>query len=210
MDAKKKTVYAAEQRTPAVRAARKFFRELIRRYCATRLIFLDEFGCNTAMSRRYAWAPKGKKAIGYAPLNYGENVSVVAAMGLNGMTASMQIEGAISGEVFLEYVRQVLVPTLRPGDVVVMDNLPVHKVDGVAQAIHDAGAKILYLPSYSPDFNPIELCFSKIKDFLRKISARTKEGLEQALTQAFQSITLSDIRGWFKHAGYALLSGLPF
>lgn len=162
------------------------------------------------MTRRYAWAPKGKKALGYAPVNYGDNVSVIAAMGLNGMTASMQIDGAISGEVFLEYVRQVLVPTLRQGDLVIMDNLPVHKVDGVLEAIHAVGAQVRFLPSYSPDFNPIELCFSKIKTFLRKAEARTKEGLDQALTQAFQSITLKDIRGWFKHSGYSLLSGLPF
>lgn len=173
-------------------------------------MFLDEFGCNQGMTRRYAWAPKGKKAIGYAPVNYGENVSVVAAMRLDGVGASMQIEGAMTGEAFLKYLHRFLVPTLRPNDVVVMDNLSVHKVEGVAEAIRSAGARVLYLPPYSPDYNPIELCFSKIKTFLRKAEARTKKGLDQALTQAFQSITLKDIRGWFKHAGYNLLTGLPF
>jgi len=173
-------------------------------------VFLDEFGCNRAMTRRYARAPKGKRAIGYAPVNYGENVSVVAAMRLDGLTASMQIEGAMTGDAFLAYVQQVLVPTLRPGDIVVMDNLGSHKVDGIAQAIRSAGAELRYLPPYSPDYNPIELCFSKIKTFLRKAEARTAEGLDHALTQAFQLVTLKDIRGWFKHAGYSLLTGLPF
>ncbi len=162
------------------------------------------------MTRSYARAPIGQRAIGYAPVNYGDNVSVVAAMRLDGMTASMQIDEAMTGDAFLAYVNQVLVPTLKPGDIVIMDNLGSHKVQGIAQAIRSAGAEIRYLPPYSPDFNPIELCFSKIKALLRKAEARTKESLDQALTQAFQSITLKDIRGWFKHAGYNLLTGLPF
>lgn len=162
------------------------------------------------MTRRYARAPKGKRAVGYAPVNYGDNVSVVAAMRLDGITASMQIDGAFNTETFLAYVEQVLVPTLRPGDIVVMDNLAIHKAEGVKELIRSAGAQVRYLPPYSPDFNPIELCFSKIKTFLRKLEARTKEGLDHALTQAFLTITPRDARGWFKHAGYSTLSGLPF
>ena len=162
------------------------------------------------MTRRYARAPRGKRAVGYAPVNYGDNVSVVAAMRLDGVTASMQIDGAFTGETFLTYVEQILAPTLRPGDIVVMDNLGVHKVQGVKELIRKTGAQLRYLPPYSPDFNPIEQCFSKIKAFLRKAEARTKEGLDHALTQAFQSITQKDARGWFNHAGYSLLSGLPF
>lgn len=170
------------------------------------MVFLDEFGCNMAMTRRYARGPKGKRVKGYAPVNYGPNVSVLAAMRKDGVSTSMRIEGATTGEVFLAFLRHFLVPTLRPGDLVVMDNLAAHKVHGVKELLAEAGARPLYLPPYSPDYNPIEMCFSKLKTFLRAKAAWTREGLDQALTQAFSRVTPQDTNAWVKHCGYALLN----
>lgn len=170
------------------------------------MVFLDEFGCNAGMTRRYARAPKGKRVKGYAPINYGPNVSVLAAMRHDGITTAMRIPGPTTGEVFLAFLRQFLLPTLRPGDVVVMDNLSAHKVSGVQEVLAEAGARPYYLPPYSPDYNPIEMCFSKLKGILRAKAAETLEGLDQALTQAFNLISSQDTAGWVKHCGYGLLN----
>lgn len=172
---------------------------------AERLRFLDEAGVNRAMSRRYARSPRGKRAAGHAPLNYGKNLTIVAALGIDGVTAAMTIQGAINGAAFIAYVEQVLAPTLKPGQIVIMDNLSSHKVDGVRQAIEACGAELVYLPRYSPDMNPIEKCWSKIKTALRRVAARTQEALEQALVDALNSIRPSDARGWFRHCGYPSL-----
>lgn len=169
------------------------------------MVFLDEFGCNAGMTRRYARGPKGKRVRGYAPVNYGPNVSVLAAMRHDGISTAMRIQGATTGEVFLAFLRHFLVPELRPGDMVVMDNLAAHKVAGVRELLAEAGARPFYLPPYSPDYNPIELCFSKIKGFLRAKAADTLEGLDQALTQALNRISPQDTAAWARHCDYGFL-----
>jgi transposase len=156
------------------------------------------------MTRLYGRAPQGKRVIGAVPRNDGANVTMLAALGSQGIEAVMTIDGATDAEVFRAYVEQVLRPTLRPGDIVIMDNLRAHKVAGIREAIEQVGAQLLYLPPYSPDLAPIEACWSKLKTALRTAKARTREALEQAIAQALTTITASDARSWFHHCGYAL------
>lgn len=165
-------------------------------------MFVDEFGCNRGMARRYARAYLGERAVAYAPVNYGDNISVIAAMRHDGLTAAMSIPGATDGIAFLAFVNKVLVPTLQHDDIVVLDNLGAHKMQAVRNAIEAAGATLLLLPPYSPDLNPIEQCISKLKHYLRSVAARTKEGLDHALTQAFKTITSQDTDHWVRHSGY--------
>ena len=168
----------------------------------SRFKFLDEAGSNIAMTRRYGRAAPGERVNEATPLNYGENITMLAAISLSGIDAPMTIEGAVDGLVFKTYVEQVLAPTLKRGDVVVMDNLGAHKVAGVLEAIEARGAKVIFLPPYSPDMNPIEKCWSKIKTYLRAAKARTREALEKALKEALLLITPSDAAGWFVSCGY--------
>jgi transposase len=156
------------------------------------------------MTRRYGRAPKGERVIGAVPQNYGANVTMLAALGSQGVEAVMTIEGATDAEVFRSYVEQVLRPTLHQGDIVIMDNLRAHKAAGIREAIEQTGARLQYLPPYSPDLAPIERCWSKLKTALRRAKARTREALEHAITQALATITASDARSWFHHCGYAL------
>ena len=156
------------------------------------------------MTPRYGRAKPGERVNEATPLNYGENITMLAAISLSGIDAPMTIEGAVDGLVFKTYVEQVLAPTLEHGDVVVMDNLAAHKVDGVIDAIEARGAKAIFLPPYSPDLNPIEKCWSKIKTYLRSAKARTREALEKALKEALLLITPSDASGWFASSGYAI------
>ena len=169
-----------------------------------RLKFIDESGANIAMTRLYGRAPRGQRVVGSVPQNYGQNVTMLAALSATGVEAMMTVEGATDGDVFRSYVREVLAPTLRKGDIVVLDNLGAHKVNGVRAAIEERGARLIYLPPYSPDLNPIERCWSKIKTALRAAKARTREALEEAIKQALATVTESDARAWFKHCGYAL------
>ena len=177
----------------------------MKQLCASRIVFLDEFGCHRGMTRRYARAFLGERARDYAPLNYGDNISVITTMRLDGIPTALSIKGAVNGEIFVAFIRKFLAPSLKPGDIVVMDNLPAHKPDGIREAIEEVGAQLLYLPPYSPDLNPIEQCISKLKGFLRSVAAITKEGLDLALTQAFNSVSSQDIKGWVEHAGYLTL-----
>lgn len=154
------------------------------------------------MTPRYGRAKPGERVNEATLLNYGENISMLAAISLSGIDAPMTIEGAVDGLVFLAYVKLFLAPTLIPGDIVVMDNLSAHKVAGVIEAIEARGAKVIYLPPYSPDLNPIEKCWSKIKTYLRAAKARTREALEEALKEALLLITPSDLAGWFASCGY--------
>lgn len=167
-----------------------------------RLKFLDEAGSNIAMTRLYGRAAPGERVIEGAPQNYGEKVSMLGCLSLSGISAPMTISGAVDGLVFLAYVEQVLVPTLAPGDVVVMDNLSAHKAKRVRELIEGCGAKLIYLPPYSPDLNPIEKCWSKIKTYLRAAKARTREALKKALAEVLQLITEEDAAGWFSSCGY--------
>jgi len=167
------------------------------------LVFIDECGSNAAMAREYGRAPQGQRVHDAKPINYGENVTILGALTLKGLDAVMTIEGACNGEVFLAYVGEVLCPTLRPGQFVIMDNLSAHKVTGVREAIEAVGATLLYLPPYSPDFNPIEPAWSKLKSFLRSVAARTVDLLIDAVGVAMSMVTPGDCQGWFAHCGYA-------
>jgi transposase len=168
------------------------------------LKFIDESGVNIAMTRLWGRAPKGQRVVGSVPQNWGSNITLLAALSASGVCATMTIEGATDTDVFCAYVSQVLSPTLCAGDIVVMDNLSAHKAQKVRELIEAKGARLVYLPPYSPDLNPIERCWSKIKTYLRAAKARTSERLNEAIKQAFETITESDARAWFKHCGYAL------
>lgn len=167
-----------------------------------RLVFVDESGCNIAMAREYGWAPRGQRANGHVPKNWGDNVSMMGAIGIGGLRTLGTLNGSIDGEAFEAWVANFLVPTLKPGDIVLWDNLSVHKVAGAREAIDAVGAQLVWLPPYSPDFNPIEECWSKLKAVLRSIAARTREELDTAIAKAMAAITPADARGWFRHAGY--------
>jgi transposase len=156
------------------------------------------------MTRLYGRAPKGERVTGSAPQNYGSNITMLGTLSVTGLSALMTVDGATDGEVFLAFVREVLTPTLRPGDIVVLDNLGAHRSAAARKAIEARGAQLVFLPPYSPDLNPIERCWSKIKTALRAAKARTREALEAAIKQAITTVTESDARAWFKHCGYVL------
>lgn len=166
------------------------------------LKFLDEAGSNIAMTRLYGRAARGERVFEATPQNYGENVTMLACLSAAGLSAPMTVEGAVDGQVFKAYVKEVLAPTLLKGDVVIMDNLGAHKVKGIREAIEACGAKVIYLPPYWPDLNPIEKCWSKIKTYLRAAKARTRQALEQALKEALLLVTEKDAQGWFASCGY--------
>ena len=169
---------------------------------ADRLVFLDECGSNIALTPLYARAPKGERARGSVPRNRGKNMTLIAALSLEGMGASMILEGGVNAPAFESSVEQVLAPSLQPGQVVVMDNLSVHQVARVQQLIEERGCHLLFLPAYSPDCSPIEETFSKIKAFWRRAGARTREALQEAIAQALLTVTSQDAHGWFRHCGY--------
>ena len=154
------------------------------------------------MTRTHARAPLGERAYGTEPFHHGCNISVISALGLEGVCAPMRIEGAVNSEVFELYVQHLLVPCLRPGHLVGLDNVKFHSAPKALELLEAAGARVLYLPAYSPDFNPIEGCISKIKTTLRSCKARTKRKLTNALGKALALITQEDIHGWFEHSGY--------
>lgn len=156
------------------------------------------------MTRLYGRAPKGQRVVGSAPQNYGSNITMLGALSVAGLSALMTVDGATDGEVFTAFVCQVLAPTLRAGDIVVLDNLGAHRSATARRAVERRGVRLQFLPPYSPDMNPIERCWSKIKTLLRAAKARTRETLEEAIKQAISAVTESDARAWFKHCGYVL------
>jgi len=169
-----------------------------------RLVFLDESGVTTEMTRRYGRAPRGERVAEGTPAGHWRTLTVLGARTMRGLVAAMTIESPTDGDVFLAYVEQVLCPRLQPGQVVVMDNLAAHKVAGVRAWIEATGAELLYLPPYSPDFNPIEQAWSKVKQWLRSAKARTLETLETAITESLAAITADHASAWFAHCGYAI------
>lgn len=185
-----------------MRRLRAAFRRRRLSFAPTQLKFIDETGMNLALTRLYGRATPGVRVVDSVPQNYGQNISVLAALGVGGLTAPMTVDGAVDAEVFRSYVAQVLGPTLGPGDIVVMDNLTAHKVVGIAETIQTRGARLEFLPPYSPDLNPIEQCWAKIKTALRQAKARTRQALEAAFKQALQTITPADAQAWFAHCGY--------
>jgi transposase len=167
-----------------------------------RLVFVDEVGTNTSLAPLYAWSRRGQRARFEVPRNWGANVTLLASMSAEGMGACLAVEGSTTKVVFEAYLQRVLAPSLRPGQVVVMDNLSSHKGPRVRQLIEERGCELMYLPPYSPDLNPIEEAFAKLKGLLRKAEARTHEALLEAMGRVLDAITAQDARSFFEHSGY--------
>ena len=175
------------------------------RFDARRLVFVDESGFHTSMTRLYARAPRGKRAHGKVPRNRGKNTTLIASITLEGgIGESVAIEGATDAKAFEAYVERFLAPSLKEGQVVVLDGLGAHRTEKVRDLVEARDAQLLFLPSYSPDLNPIEEAFSKIKGIVRKAGARTREALVEAIARALAAVTPEDAAGWFDHAGYEL------
>jgi transposase len=168
-----------------------------------KLVFVDETGATTKLVRTRGRGPRGRRVHAKAPWGHWQTTTFVGALRTSGITAPMVLDGAMNGPAFLAYVRQVLAPSLAPGDIVVLDNLGAHKVSGVRAAIEAVGATLRYLPPYSPDLNPIELAFAKLKGLLRKASARTREALDHAIAKALDVFTPAECSNYFRHDGYA-------
>lgn len=200
---KKKSLRAAEQkRADVARARRKWIREqgLLD---PAKLVFIDETSVNTNMVRLYGRGPSGVRLVDHAPFGQWETLTFVSALRHDGMVAPMLIEGPMNGELFLAYVEQCLAPTLKPKDIVVVDNLASHKVAGIAEAIEAAGATLRYLPQYSPDLNPIEMPFSKFKAYLRRLAQRTIPGVRRGIRSFLSSLEGQECANYLRHAGYA-------
>ena len=199
----KKSLRAAEQhRADVARARRRWIRQ--QGYLdTTRLVFIDETAVTINMVRLRGRCPRGERLISHVPQGAWKTITFVAALRHNKMVAPMVLDGPINGAAFVAYIEQCLAPTLKRGDIVVIDNLPAHKVAGVKEAIEAAGATVQYLPQYSPDFNPIEMPFSKFKAFLRKVSERTVRGLCRRIGSFVRTVSRAECRNYFRHAGYA-------
>jgi transposase len=167
-----------------------------------RLLFVDECGTHTSLAPVYGYCPKGERLHLSVPRNRGKNTTLLASMTVEGMGPSMAVNGSTTTEVFEAYLEHVLLPELQEGQVVIMDSLPAHKPNRVRELIEERGCELLYLPSYSPDYNPIEEAFSKIKEILRRAAARSREALVEAIGQALSAISSQDAWRFFKHAGY--------
>ena len=198
----KKVMRAAEQQRPDVVEKRRWWDILFSHKPASCFVFLDETGASTKMARRYGWGPRSERVVSDVPHGHWKTTTFIGALRTSGMTAPMVIDGAMNGDLFLAYVEQQLVPTLRKGDIVVMDNLSSHKRAGVREVIESAGATLVYLPPYSPDLNPIELAFSKLKTLLRKFAERTVESLWNRIGQLVDEFTPAECINYFRHCGY--------
>ena len=185
-----------------MKAERAAWREEFAAVDPARLVFVDESGANTAMDRTHGRAPSGVRVDGPVPHGHWKTITLTAAVRLDGVGACLAFDGATNTACFEAYVGECLAPTLRPGDIVVMDNLTCHKTAEVERLIAAAGAEVRYLPAYSPDLNPIEKVFSKIKASLRSAAARTIDGLIEAMGDALRAIRPGDLLGWFRHSGY--------
>ncbi len=173
-----------------------------------RLVFVDEMGAHTSLAPLYGYSRKGERVRLEVPRNRGKNTTLLASMTLGGMGETLAVEGSTDQEVFEAYVEHALAPTLQAGQVVVMDNLSAHKPAKVRELIESRGCELIYLPAYSPDFNPIEEAFAKIKVMLRQAGARTKDALMGVLGEALSAVSAQDARGYFEHAGYRLQAQL--
>ena len=184
---------------------RSAWRDVVKQIDPARFVFVDECGINITLTRLYARASREERAFGKAPRNRDKDVTLIGALSAQGMGAAMSVEGATDGAAFEAYVKHFLLPTLKEGQVVVMDNLQAHKSTRVGKLTESAGASVLFLPPYSPDFSPIEEASSKIKTILRGMEARTQETLVEAIGQALNAVSRSDALGWFSHCGYRLV-----
>ena len=197
---KTKSLHASERDAPAVKRKRRRFRRTIAAVAPRRLVFVDETGANTSMTRRYGRAPIGVRVSGAVPGHW-ESVTMVAALRLSGVASPMAFAGAMDAPSFESYVEQILVPELHPGDVVVWDNLRPHQGRAVRRSIRGTGARLVFLPPYSPDLSPIEKLFSKLKETLRSIAARTTTTVYAAMDRGLKAVHRSDIIGWFQSCG---------
>ena len=187
-----------------MKGLRQDFRERALPWAAEKLKFLDESGLYLGMTPSYGWAPAGVRVVDSVPTNYGTAWTTVACIGRGGVQAPWLLEGAMDGTAFDTYVAQVLAPTLQPGDLLVLDNLPAHKQASVQTAVEARGARVEFLAPYSPDYNPIEWCWAKVKPLLRRAKAKTPAALLDALADALRAISTQDIAHWMRHCGYAL------
>ena len=202
--AKKKSLRAQEQDTPENRQRRQAWQGQSKLMNPRQWVFVDESGATTEMTRRYGRAPRGERVREAAPAGHWSTRTLLGAMSTEGLLATMTVESPPDGDVFLAYLEQVLCPRLEPGQIEVMDNLGAHKVPGVRELIAATGAQLRYLPPYSPDFNPIEQCWGKVKQKLRSLKARTVDALEQAIAEAISTITSHNASAWLAHCGYDL------
>jgi transposase len=200
--AKKKSLHAAEQDRADVKARRDVWHEQLKDVSPQQLVFLDESGAKTNMTRLYGRAPRGERVVSKVPHGHWKTTTMLSAIRLDGPYAAVTVDGAVDAEIFGIYIRDILAPQLRPGDVLVLDNLPAHKAPSVREAVEAVGARLFYLPPYSPDYNPIENMWSKVKSYLRSAAARTVEALGQAIDDALATVTADDCRGFFRHCGY--------
>jgi transposase/transposase-like protein len=198
----KKTAHASEQARADVAARREAWFELQPELDPAKLVFLDETGATTKMARLRGRSPRGMRCRAAVPHGHWKTTTLVAGLRLSGLTAPMVIDGAMNGDAFTAYAETFLAPTLAPGDIVILDNLPAHKVTGARAAIERAGAKLLFLPPYSPDFNPIEQVFAKLKALLRKAAARTLDALEAAIASALDAFLPQECANYFTNSGY--------
>ncbi len=195
-------MHAEEKETERVQSLRIEFWLSIQAIPADHLIFIDEAGANTSLIRHSARSQKGKRAHGSRPQKRSKNVSIIGAIGLRGIVSQYSILGAIDGLTFEAFISQKLAPQLRKGDYVILDNCSIHKGGEIEELIEAAGAKLIYLPPYSPDFSPIENCWSKVKNTLRSLGARSYPDLAKAIETAFNQVSLNDIYNWFTHCCY--------
>jgi transposase len=198
----KKTAHASEQQRPDVKARREAWFDGQLDLDPEKLIFIDETSASTKMARLRGRAKKGERCRAAIPHGHWKTTTFTAGLRRDGLTAPMLLDGAMNGPAFLAYAEQVLAPELTPGDIVVMDNLPAHKVAGIRAAIEKVGAKLLLLPPYSPDFNPIEMAFAKLKALLRKAAARTIEELWAVIADCLSQFSPDECRNYFQAAGY--------
>jgi transposase len=170
------------------------------------LVFVDETSTHTALTRRRARAPRGERAVGRVPRNHGSNITLLAALTPHGIGPALSLTGGVTGAAFAAYATRLLAPSLRPGQVVILDNLSAHKSEAARKAIEAVGARLLFLPAYSPDFNPIELAFAKIKERLRAAASRTADDLLAATATAIDAVSVADALGFYHHCGFTLPS----
>ncbi|HEX2097971.1 MAG TPA: IS630 family transposase [Rubrobacteraceae bacterium] len=204
MEPKKRSLGAGE-RDEFLRAAWRLF--VAGKVNAERMVFVDEMGTNVSLSPLYGWSRRGERAFGSTPRNWGKNLTLLASITVvEGIGPCLAVEGATTRVVFEAYLERALAPSLRPGQVVVMDNLSAHKGGRVREIIESRGCELLYLPPYSPDLNPIEEAFSKVKGLMRRAEARTRAGLVEVMGRALDAVTARDARGFFEHRGYPTMA----
>ena len=182
--------------------ARTAFQEEQKTLQAEDIIAVDEMGAVTGMSRVYGYAPRGKRAYSSEPAEKGTRLNVIGVLSVEGFLGGLEVTGSVNGDVFEAFLEQIVVPHLRPGKIVLLDNVRFHHRESIRDLIEGKGARALFLPAYSPEFNPIEECWSKLKAWIRKYAPRTVEALQEAITEAIHHVTTNDAEGWFRHAGY--------